>query len=83
MYVSLGLISNLPAQKIEFPMTSDHIAEDEKARRREAVDFARASVGLEGFKISELHEARAKHYIAGELDLNEFIAGSSDVTPAA
>jgi hypothetical protein len=54
----------------------------EQSRRREAVDFACASIGLEGFTITKEHEARAERYVLGEIDLQEFIAGSSDVTPS-
>lgn len=49
------------------------ISEEERARRQAAVDTARASVGLEGFKISAAEEARAQCFIDGRLSLAEFV----------
>lgn len=48
-------------------------SDPEKRKRQEAVDAARASVGLEGFRLSadELH--RAQQYIDGEITLQEFV----------
>ena len=48
-------------------------AEAERRKRQEAVNYARASVGLEGFKPSEADEQRATRFIAGEIDLAEFV----------
>ena len=43
--------------------------------RRQAVDFARANVGLEGFRISDPeYEALVERYASGELDFDEFLA---------
>lgn len=41
--------------------------------REEAVDFARASVRLEGFTPSTAAEARAARFVAGDLGLAEFV----------
>ena len=49
------------------------ITEAERRQRQEAADFARASVGLEGFKISEEVEQNTARFIAGEIDLAEFV----------
>ena len=49
------------------------ITEDERRKRQKAADFARASVGLEGFKISEEVEQQTARFIAGEIDLAEFV----------
>ena len=49
------------------------ITEAERRKRQEAVNFARASVGLEGFKPSEEAEAQMRRHIAGEIDLTEFV----------
>lgn len=49
------------------------ITEAERRKRQEAADFARASVGLEGFKISEEVEQKTARFIAGEIDLAEFV----------
>lgn len=45
----------------------------ERRRRERAVDFARASVGLEGFKPSKEEEAHARRFINGEIELAEFV----------
>ena len=49
------------------------ITEDERRKRQDAVSYARASVGLEGFKPSERYEQSAARFIAGEIDLDEFV----------
>lgn len=45
----------------------------ERRKRQEAVNYARASGGLEGFKPSEADEQRAARFVAGEIDLAEFV----------
>jgi len=45
----------------------------ERVRREEAVAFARASVGLEGFTPSAQAALRARQFIDGEIDLAEFV----------
>jgi hypothetical protein len=43
--------------------------------RRQAADFARANVGLEGFRTSDPeYEALVERYVTGEFDLDEFLA---------
>ena len=49
------------------------ITEAERRKRQEAVNFARANVGLEGFKPSEDAEQRAARFIAGEIELADFV----------
>ena len=49
------------------------ITDAERRKRQEAVNFARANVGLEGFKPSEEAEAQMRRHIAGEIDLTEFV----------
>ena len=49
------------------------ITEAERRKRQEAVNFARANVGLEGFKPSEEAEQRAARFIAGEIELAEAV----------
>lgn len=49
------------------------ITEAERRKRQAAADFARASVGLEGFKPSEEAEAQMRRHIAGGIDLTEFV----------
>ncbi len=49
------------------------ISPDERARRQNAVNTARASVGLEGFRLSADEEQRAARYIDGQMNLEEFV----------
>lgn len=51
--------------------------DDEQRRRQMACDYARASIGLEGFKPSPEDEARAARFVAGEIDLAEFVSPAS------
>lgn len=53
--------------------TAAPITDAERRKRLEAINFARASVGLEGFKLSEADEQRAARFVAGEIDLSEFV----------
>ena len=56
------------------PQTVEPITDAERRRRQEAVNFARASVGLEGFKPSPECEAQAVRFINGEIEIAEVIA---------
>ncbi|MGF6527640.1 antitoxin VbhA family protein [Variovorax sp. PvP013] len=51
---------------------SDDFA-DLRLKRKQAIDFARASVELSGFKITQDEEARAQRFIDGEITLTEFV----------
>lgn len=53
--------------------SNDIISAVERRRRESAVNFARASVGLEGFKPSKEAEAYAQRFINGEIQLAEFV----------
>ncbi len=53
--------------------TAAPITEDECRKRQRAVNYARASVGLEGFKPSEAEEEHAARFVAGEIDLADFV----------
>lgn len=55
---------------------NDTISADERRRRENAVNFARASVGLEGFKLSEEEEAHVRRFVSGETQLAEFVRGA-------
>ena len=57
----------------KYTTTAAPITDDERRKRQEAVNFARASVGLEGFKPSEADEQRAARFVAGEIDLADFV----------
>ena len=54
------------------------ISPAERKRREEAVNYARASVGLEGFKIGKAEEQHARRFINGEIDMPEFLKGRSN-----
>jgi len=49
------------------------ISDAERQRRKDAVVYARASVGLEGFTLSASDAAHAERFINGEIDLAEFV----------
>lgn len=51
--------------------TKQAISAVERQRRENAVNFARASVGLEGFKVSDEYEVQAKRFIEGDIELSE------------
>ncbi len=48
--------------------------EVDREKRLQAVKYARASIGLEGFTLSELDEQHAADYIDGRITLEQFIA---------
>jgi Antitoxin VbhA len=48
----------------------------ERRRRQAAIETARASVGLEGFKITDAEEAHARRFVDGEIDLAAFVQGA-------
>lgn len=50
---------------------------DDREKRLRAVNYARASVGLEGFKLSAEDEENARAYVEGEITLDEFIEYST------
>jgi len=52
------------------------ITDAERRRRESAVNFARASIGLEGFKPSKQNEDLAQRFISGEFELSEFVQKS-------
>lgn len=54
----------------------------ERRRREDAVRYARASVGLEGFAPSQAEEEHARRFIEGEIGLAEFVK-ARDSGPAA
>lgn len=49
------------------------ISAAERRRREDAVNYARSSVGLEGFRLSTADEKHAQRFINGEIDLLEFV----------
>ena len=55
------------------PVFDEAIIDVQRQKRQDAVNFARASVGLEGFRTSPEDEAIAKRFVDGEIDFSEFI----------
>lgn len=53
--------------------THPTISVEERKRREDAANFARASLGLEGFKISAECEARVQRHINGEINLEQLM----------
>lgn len=51
------------------------LSAEERRKREDAVRFANASIALEGFKVSAAEQARSDRFIAGEIDLAEFLKG--------
>lgn len=68
-----GYEPNAESQARERVPANDAISVVESRRRERAVNFARASVGLEGFKPEKEDEAHARRFINGEIDLAAFV----------
>lgn len=49
------------------------ITPEERARRQEHADGARANIGLEGFRPDVATEDRVRRYIEGEITLTELV----------
>ncbi len=54
-------------------MDTPTITPAERKAREEAVNYARASVLLEGFELSPADEAHALRFLTGEISLVEFV----------
>jgi hypothetical protein len=54
------------------------ISDTERSRRQSEVNYARASVGLEGFSLSEADEAHAQRFVDGQISLQEFVQPRAD-----
>ena len=52
------------------------ITNAELERRRKAVQYACASIGLEGFVLSAEEKRRAQAFVDGKLTLTEFVSAS-------
>jgi len=59
-------------------VANEAISAAERRRRENAVNFARASVGLEGFTPSEAVETSARQFIKGDLSLVDFVQAKPD-----
>ncbi|HEX7817612.1 antitoxin VbhA family protein [Dyella sp.] len=58
--------------------THRKITPEERARRKEHADGARANAGLEGFKPSRAMEERVRLYIDGDITLAELVDPTND-----
>lgn len=66
------------AEVVDFakaPIARPALSTAERRKREDAVRFANASVGLEGFRVTPEAEARAQRFVSGEIDLAEFLQG--------
>lgn len=54
--------------------TDASIGRAERQLRQDAIDYARGSIGLEGFSPSAADEAEARRFIHGDIDLAQFVA---------
>ncbi|HCJ4810455.1 antitoxin VbhA family protein [Pseudomonas aeruginosa] len=52
------------------------ITNAEREQRRKAVQYACASIGLEGFVLSAEEKRRAQAFVDGKLTLSEFVSAS-------
>lgn len=66
-------IDSGPAESLPIFVTKQR---NDRAERLRAVNHARASVGLEGFKLSAAEEENARAYVEGEITLDEFLGRS-------
>lgn len=53
--------------------TDEKLSAAERRRRQQAIDYARASVALEGSTLTEKDERHAQRYIDGKIDLAAFV----------
>ncbi len=51
------------------------ISDEERSRREKEVSFARSSIALEGFTLSDSVEAHTARFVNGDIELPEFIQG--------
>jgi hypothetical protein len=60
------------------PAKKPALSAEERQRRIEAANYARASMGLSGFKLNAAAERHFLRHINGEIDMAEFIKGHTD-----
>lgn len=54
------------------------ISSDERERRRAAANFALASVGLEGFQVTDEYNVQLERFINDEIDFAELTKAASE-----
>ncbi|WP_293038187.1 antitoxin VbhA family protein [Paraburkholderia sp.] len=62
-------------------MTKPSISDEERQRRLEAVRYACASVGLEGFWLSSEARAQMQRFIDGEISLADLVEQPAPPAP--
>jgi hypothetical protein len=58
--------------------TGSSLSSEERRKREDAVRFANASMRLSGFIVSPEEQAHSDRFIAGEIDLAEFLQGRGE-----
>ena len=56
-------------------MNTANIAKEEHEKRREAIEYAHASLALEGFYVTEEEKKHSQKFIDGEIGLEEYVNG--------
>jgi hypothetical protein len=64
-------MTNQSKERVVENPANDLVSAEERRRREESANFARASVGLEGFKLTEEDEALTRRFINGEIELKD------------
>lgn len=54
------------------------ISDEERRARQQAVEYAEASVALEGLEQTEASKVHAQRFIDGEIDLDQYLNASYD-----
>ena len=62
-----------PGARRRLDLVPPPLSSAERRQREDAVRFANASIRLEGFKVSAEEQARSDRFIAGEIDLAQFL----------
>lgn len=56
------------------------ISPEEREKRQTAANFALASVGLEGYQVTDAYKAQLERFINGEIDFAELIKAAREHT---
>lgn len=58
-------------ERVAAQPANDVISAAERQKREDAASFARASVGLEGFKVTDEYAVQAQRFIKGDIEFSE------------
>jgi hypothetical protein len=61
------------------PLMKGGISDEEKRERLAAINFARSSIALEGFKAPDAYEVQALRYSNGEISIQQFVAEAKNI----